>query len=230
MRTNEIRKAVFRIIEKYTDIKIKSDTLLRDDAGLDSMEQLEICNDIESEFNLIIEDSELFTPKVENATAGEIVEMVIAKLKEQDEQHKEATEEETEEQGEEMLDKEPGQQGLSESQDIKSIAEEYLHSRIKVWCGNENRWVTNIRSITPSGDFVDERLRIHSQLTHTAYVTFDDAIEAVRTTLAKLLDNKEFELEKLKQDAFLTEKLRELSRTQEQLAKDSVYNKEFYKG
>lgn len=105
MRTNEIRKAVFRIIEKYTDIEIKSDTLLRDDAGLDSMEQLEICNDIESEFNLIIEDSELFTPKVENATAGEIVEMVIAKLKEQDAQQKEAPEEETEGQTEGMSDK-----------------------------------------------------------------------------------------------------------------------------
>lgn len=105
MRKNEIRKAVFRIIEKYTDIEIKSDTLLRDDAGLDSMEQLEICNDIESEFNLIIEDDELFTPKVENATAGEIVEMVIAKLKEQDAQQKEAPEEETEEQTEEMSDK-----------------------------------------------------------------------------------------------------------------------------
>lgn len=105
MRTNEIRKAVFRIIEKYTDIEIKSDTLLRDDAGLDSMDQVEICMDIESEFNLIIEDSELFTPKVENATAGEIVEMVIAKLKEQDEQQKEAPEEETEEQTEETSDK-----------------------------------------------------------------------------------------------------------------------------
>lgn len=221
---------MFRIIEKYTDIEIKSDTLLRDDAGLDSIDQVQICMDIESEFNLRIEDDELFTPKVENATAGEIVEMVIAKLKEQDAQQKEAPEEETEEQMVGMSDKEPEQQGISESQDIKSIAEEYLHSKIKVWCGNENRWVTNIRSITPSGDFVDERLRIHSQLTHTAYVTLDDAIEAVRNTLAKLLDNKEFELEKLKQDAFLVEKLRELSRTQEQIAKDSVYNKEFYKG
>lgn len=79
MRKNEIRKAVFRIIEKYTDIEIKSDTLLRDDAGLDSLDQVVICMDIESEFNLRIEDSELFIPKVENATAGEIVEMVIAK-------------------------------------------------------------------------------------------------------------------------------------------------------
>ena len=89
MRTNEIRKAVFRIIEKYTDIEIKSDTLLRDDAGLDSIDQVQICMDIESEFNLCIEDDELFTPNVENATAGEIVEMVIAKLKEQDEQTEE---------------------------------------------------------------------------------------------------------------------------------------------
>lgn len=105
MRKSEIRKAVLRIIEKYTNIKIKSDTLLRDDAGLDSIDQVQICMDIESEFNLIIEDSELFTPKVENATAGEIVEMVIAKLKEQDAQQKEAPEEETEEQTEGMSDK-----------------------------------------------------------------------------------------------------------------------------
>jgi len=105
MRTNEIRKAVFRIIEKYTDIEIKSDTLLRDDAGLDSIDQVQICMDIESEFNLRIEDDELFTPKVENATAGEIVEMVIEKLKEQDAQQKEAPEEETEEQTGGMSDK-----------------------------------------------------------------------------------------------------------------------------
>ena len=105
MRKNEIRKAVFKKKKKYTDIEIKSDTLLRDDAGLDSMEQLEICNDIEFEFNLIIEDSELFTPKVENATAGEIVEMVIAKMKEQDPQQKEVPEKGTEGQTEEMLDK-----------------------------------------------------------------------------------------------------------------------------
>lgn len=105
MRKSEIRKAVLRIIEKYTNIKIKSDTLLRDDAGLDSIDQVQICMDIESEFNLIIEDSELFTPKVENATAGEIVEMVIAKLKEQDDQQKEVPEEETEGQTEEMSDK-----------------------------------------------------------------------------------------------------------------------------
>ena len=105
MRTNEIRKAVFRIIEKYTHIEIKSDTLLRDDAGLDSIDQVEICMDIESEFNLRIEDNELFTPNVENATAGEIVEMVIAKLKEQDVQQKEVPEKETEGQTEGMSDK-----------------------------------------------------------------------------------------------------------------------------
>lgn len=227
MRTNEIRKAVFRVIEKYTDIKIKSDTLLRDDAGLDSMEQLEICNDIESEFNLIIEDSELFIPKVENATAGEIVEMVIAKLKEQDAQTEEAPEEETEEQTEGMSDKEPGLQVVNGIQDWKSIAEDYLISKAKVWCKNYNRWETNTLSMLPNGDFVDENWRLHRKETHTAYVTLDDAIEAVRTTLAKLIDNKELELEKLKQDAFLAEKLRELSRTQEQIAKDSVYNKEF---
>lgn len=38
MRKSEIRKAVFRIIEKYADIKIKEDTALRDDAGLDSLD------------------------------------------------------------------------------------------------------------------------------------------------------------------------------------------------
>lgn len=227
MRINEIRKAVFRIIEKYTDIEIKSDTLFRDDAGLDSMEQLEICNDIEFEFNLIIEDSELFTPKVENATAGEIVEMVIAKMKEQDPQQKEVPEKGTEEQTEETLDKEPELQVVNGIQDWKSIAEDYLISKAKVWCKNYNRWETNTLSMLPDGDFVDENWRLHRKETHTAYVTLDDAIEAVRTTLAKLIDNKELELEKLKQDAFLAEKLRELSRTQEQIAKDSVYNKEF---
>lgn len=82
MRKSEIRKAVFRIIEKYADIKIKEDTALRDDAGLDSLDQVEICMDIESEFNIIVEDAKLYSQEVENATAEDVVNMVIEKLKE----------------------------------------------------------------------------------------------------------------------------------------------------
>lgn len=227
MRKSEIRKAVFRIIEKYTDIKIKEDTALRDDAGLDSLDQVEICMDIESEFNIIVEDANLYSQEVENATAEDVVNMVIEKLKESEEMANKVPDNEFDEQPDKTLVQETEQGGSDKDLDLKSIAEKYLHPRIKVWCGNYNRWETDKLSITSTGDFVDERLRIHSQLTHTAYVTLDDAIEAVGITLAKLLENKEWEIEKLKQDAFLTEKLRELSLTQEQIARDSVYNKEF---
>lgn len=86
MKTNEIKKRVFEIIENYTHEKIKEDTKLREDAGLDSIDQVEICMDIEAEFSLFIEDSELFSPKVNDATAGEIADMVIEKLKKLEEE------------------------------------------------------------------------------------------------------------------------------------------------
>lgn len=81
MKTNEIKKRVFDIIENYTHEKVTGDTKLREDAGLDSLDQVEICMDIEAEFNLYVEDSELYSPKVNDATAGEIADMVIEKLK-----------------------------------------------------------------------------------------------------------------------------------------------------
>lgn len=227
MRKSEIRKVVFRIIEKYADIKIKEDTSLRDDAGLDSLDQVEICMDIESEFNVIVEDAKLYSQEVENATAGDVVNMVIEKLKESEEM----ADEESDEESDEQPDKTPVQETKSEANnkdvDLKSIAKEYLFSKAKVWCHDRNCWVNESLSMLPDGDFVNEKWLLRPKALHTAYVTLDDAIEAVGITLAKLLENKEWELEKLKQDAFLTEKLRELSRTQEQIEKDSVYNKEF---
>lgn len=220
MRKSEIRKAVFRIIEKYADIKIKEDTALRDDAGLDSLDQVEICMDIESEFNIIVEDANLYSQEVENTTAEDVVNMVIEKLKESEEMANKVPDNESDEQPDKTLVQEMEQGGSDKDLDLKSIAEEYLHPRIKVWCEHYNHWETDNLSILPSGSFIDERQHIHSRNSHTAYVTLDDAIEAVGIALAKLLENKEWELEKLKQDAFLTEKLRELSRTQEQIARD----------
>lgn len=227
MRKSEIRKAVFRIIEKYTDIKIKEDTALRDDAGLDSLDQVEICMDIESEFNVIVEDDKLYSQEVENATAEDVVNMVIEKLKESEEMADEESDEESDEQPDKTPVQDTKPEASNKDGDWKSIAEEYLFSKAKVWCHDRNRWETDSLTMLPNGGFVDEKWRLHCKENHTAYVTLDDAIEAVRTTLAKLLKNKEWELEKLKQDAFLTEKLRELSLTQEQIARDSVYNKEF---
>lgn len=227
MRKSEIRKAVFRIIEKYAVIKIKEDTALRDDAGLDSLDQVEICMDIESEFNIIVEDAKLYSQEVENATAEDVVNMVIEKLNESEEMADEESDEESDEQPDKTPVHETKPEASNKDGDWKSIAEEYLFSKAKVWCHDRNRWETDSLTMLPNGDFVDDKWRLHCKENHTAYVTLDDAIEAVRTTLAKLLKNNEWELEKLKQDAFLTEKLRELSRTQEQIAKDSVYNKEF---
>lgn len=227
MRKSEIRKAVFRIIEKYADIKIKEDTALRDDAGLDSLEQVEICMDIESEFNIIVEDAKLYSQEVENATAEDVVNMVIEKLKESEEMADEESDEESDEQPDKTPVQETKHEASNKDVDLKSIAKEYLFSKAKVWCHDRNCWVNESLTMLPNGDFVNEKWLLRPKALHTAYVTLDDAIEAVGITLAKLLENKEWELEKMKQDAFLTEKLRELSRTQEQIAKDSVYNKEF---
>lgn len=211
MRKSEIRKAVFRIIEKYADIKIKEDTALRDDAGLDSLDQVEICMDIESEFNIIVEDAKLYSQEVENATAEDVVNMVIEKLKESEEMADEESDEKSDEQPDKTSVQETKPEASNKDGDLKSIAKEYLFSKAKVWCHDRNRWETDSLTMQPNGDFVDEKCRLHCKENHTAYVTLDDAIEAAGITLAKLLENKEWELEKLKQDAFLTEKLRELS-------------------
>lgn len=225
MRANEIRKAVFRIIEKYTHVKVQSGTLLRSDAGLDSMDQVQICMDLESEFNLTISDDQLFSPEVEQATAGQIADMVTRMLNAQEEQDKES-EEETEEEIPQEAMADTGKGADTGNGDCKSIAEEYLISKAKVWCHNRNCWETESLTMLPNGDFVNEKWRLHPRESHTAYVTLDDALEAVRFTLKKVLEDKEWDLEKLKQDAFLAEKLQELSKTQEQIARDSVYNKE----
>lgn len=246
MRTNEIRKAVFRIIEKYTDVKIKSDTLLFEEALLDSMDQVQICMDLEAEYGIQVENDKLFSYEPGKATAEDMVNLVKEKLEELEKESEETS-------GNETSDKDtPSEETFSEvasEDDIiylspekigkgtapqlngggkgwLSITEEYLHPRIKVWCENKGCWETDNLTITPNGDFIDERQRVHRQLTHTAYVRLDDAIEAVRTTLFRLLDNKEWELEKLKQDNYLLEKLQELSKTQEQIGRDSIYNKE----
>lgn len=220
MRKSEIRKAVFRIIEKYAEEKLKDETILHDEAGIDSLDMVQICMDLESEFNIHIDDDELFSQEVGNAKAGEIVDRVMEKLKEQDAQSEVTLDEETEENPEDKSEEESEQQPVVESQRLESIAEEYLYPRMKVWCKNNDRWETDNLSITSSEDFVDDHSRIHRRENHTAYVTLDDAMEAVRITLAKLLENKEWDLEKLKQDAFLTKKLQEISKTQEQIGRD----------
>lgn len=227
MRKSEIRKAVFRIIEKYAEEKLKDETSLRDEAGIDSLDMLQICMDLESEFNIHIDDDELFSPEVEKATAGEIVDRVMEKMKELDAQSEVTLDEETEENPEDKSEEESEQQPVVESQRLESIAEEYLISKAKVWCKDCNRWETCSLSMLPDGNFVDEHWRLHRKEYHIPYVTLDDAMEAVRITLVKLLENKEWDLEKLKQDAFLTKKLQELSKVREQIGRDSVYNMKF---
>lgn len=227
MRANEVRRAVFRIIEKYTDIKVKSETELRDEAGLDSIDQIQICEDLESEFGIQIDNDELFSPKIENATAGEIADMVMKKLNEPEQQPEEEAENDTEKQPDEASGDEIKTEGNRKPEDWKSIAEEYLISKAKVWCHDRNRWETESLTMLPDGNFVDDKWRLHLKEHHTAYVTLDDAVEAVRTTLVKLLDNKEWELEKLKQDAFLAQMLQELSQIHKDIASGSVYNEIF---
>lgn len=224
MRKSEIRKAVFRIIEKYAEEKLKDDTSLRDEAGIDGLDMFQICMDLESEFDIHIDDDELFSPEVGNATAGEIVDRVMEKLKELDSKPEDIFDEEREDNAADTSEKDSEQQPVVESQRLESIAEEYLHPRIKVWCKYDNRWEKDNLSIISGGDFVDDHSRIHRRENHTAYVTLDDAMEAVRITLAKLLENEEWDIEKLKQDAFLTKKLKELSKVQEQIGRDSVYD------
>lgn len=67
--------------------------------------------------------------------------------------------------------------------DANVVALAFLESRMKVWCHNKKEWETDNLSLLPSGDFKDEKDRLHSKKSHTAYVTLEEAIEAIEVYL-----------------------------------------------
>ena len=97
-------------------------------------------------------------------------------------------------------------------------AQEYLKSRIKVWCHNRNQWETDDLTIIPDGDFIDTKGRVHRAKNHTAYVTLEDALTAIEMVQEALLADSEARIDALKSENKLLKSLKALSEHQEKLA------------
>lgn len=87
---------------------------------------------------------------------------------------------------------------------------QFLEERMKVWCSNRKEWERDNLSLLPSGDFSDDKGRLHRREHHTAYVTLEDAISAIQMVEEKFLSDKGTELQRLKSENYMIEKLQEL--------------------
>lgn len=87
----------------------------------------------------------------------------------------------------------------------------FLKRRMKVWCKNRVRWERENLCLLPSGDFTDDQGRLHRRENHTAYVTLEDAISAIRMVEEKFLSDKETELQRLESENYLLHKARVIS-------------------
>lgn len=79
---------------------------------------------------------------------------------------------------------------------------QFLKRRMKVWCKSRVRWERDNLYLLPSGDFTDDEGRLHRREHHTAYVTLEDAILAIRMVEEKFLADKETELQRLESENY----------------------------
>lgn len=87
----------------------------------------------------------------------------------------------------------------------------FLKGRMKVWCRSRVRWERENLYLLPSGDFTDDQGRLHRREGHTAYVTLEDAISAIRMVEEKFLSDKETEIQRLKSERHTLIKRQEIS-------------------
>lgn len=87
----------------------------------------------------------------------------------------------------------------------------FLKGRMKVWCRSRVRWERDNLYLLPSGDFTDNEGRLHRRENHTAYVTLEDAISAIRMVEEKFLSDKETEIQRLKSERHTLIKRQEIS-------------------
>jgi len=87
----------------------------------------------------------------------------------------------------------------------------FLKGRMKVWCRSRVRWERENLYLLPSGDFTDDQGRLHRRENHTAYVTLEDAISAIRMVEEKFLSDKETELQRLKSEDYTFIKRQEIA-------------------
>lgn len=88
---------------------------------------------------------------------------------------------------------------------------QFLKRRMKVWCKSRVRWEKENLYLLPSGDFTDDQGRLHRREGHTAYVTLEDAISAIRMVEEKFLSDKETELQRLKSEDYTFIKRQEIA-------------------
>lgn len=88
---------------------------------------------------------------------------------------------------------------------------QFLKRRMKVWCKSRVRWERENLRLLPSGDFTDDQGRLHRRENHTAYVTLEDAISAIRMLEEKFLSDKETELQRLESENYTLIKKEEIS-------------------
>lgn len=88
---------------------------------------------------------------------------------------------------------------------------QFLKGRMKVWCRNRVKWERENLYLLPSGDFTDDQGRLHRREGHTAYVTLEDAISAIRMVEEKFLSDKETELQRLKSEDYTFIKRQEIA-------------------
>lgn len=88
---------------------------------------------------------------------------------------------------------------------------QFLKKRMKVWCKNRVRWEREDLRLLPSGDFTDDKGRLHRRENHTAYVTLEDAISAIRMLEVPFLSDKETELQRLESENYTLIKREETS-------------------
>lgn len=87
---------------------------------------------------------------------------------------------------------------------------QFLEERMKVWCSDREKWESENLSLLPSGNFSDDKGRLHRREHHTAYVTLDDAISAIRMVEEKFLSDKETELQRLESENHSMIKMEEI--------------------
>lgn len=87
----------------------------------------------------------------------------------------------------------------------------FLKGRMKVWCRSRVRWERENLYLLPSGDFTDDQGRLHRREGHTAYVTLEDAISAIRMVEEKFLSDKETELQRLESENYTFIKRQEIA-------------------
>lgn len=89
-------------------------------------------------------------------------------------------------------------------------AKQFLKERMKVWCSDREKWESEKLSLLPSGDFSDDKGRLHRREHHTAYVTLEDALSAIRMVEEKFLADKETELQRLESENHTMIKMEEI--------------------